>query len=156
MEEAAVHATKPRFQNRFAAQFSPPFPHRYSFLFNFSFQPSLVTAIMEKIVKEKLDGQEYHPENTPSWSREISDEIRNQMRSFSSSFFVLILSHMLVLCVSLLALNFDRYKYCVQVFVGEQKGEGIRFGFKALWDKDTDDWAQYTYEGVCICLFCQI
>ncbi|KAA6365625.1 MAG: hypothetical protein EZS28_038848, partial [Streblomastix strix] len=39
-------------------------------------------------------------------------------------------------------MDFDRYKYCVQVVIGEQKGEGIRMGFKALWDQDTDNFAQ--------------
>ncbi|KAH7830773.1 dynein light chain, Tctex-1 domain containing protein [Monocercomonoides exilis] len=103
MAEPAPHATKPRFQNRF--------------------KPSVVKELMRKVMIDKLDGQEYHSENTPSWSREISDDIRNQLKE----------------------LDFDRYKYCVQVIIGEQKGEGIRFGFRALWDADTDDWAQEIY-----------
>jgi tctex1 domain-containing protein 2 len=38
-----------------------------------------------------------------------------------------------------------RYKYMVQVVVGEQRGEGIRVGCRTLWDSDTDAYANATF-----------
>ena len=39
------------------------------------------------------------------WTREISDEVKHQLK----------------------ALNLDRYKFVVQVVLGEQKGEGVMY-----------------------------
>ena len=46
----------------------------------YRFQRKVFQEKIHEILLERLDGQEYHPENTPSWSREISDEIRNKMK----------------------------------------------------------------------------
>ena len=42
-------------------------------------------------------------------------------------------------------LNKDpRYKYLVQVIVGQNKGQGVRMGSRQFWDKDTDNLATVT------------
>jgi len=41
----------------------------------------------------------------------------------------------------LAALNLPRYKYMVQVVIGEQRGEGVRMGCRTFWDRDTDTYA---------------
>jgi len=38
-------------------------------------------------------------------------------------------------------LGFKRYKYVVQVVLGEQHGAGIKIGSRCLWDADTDNYA---------------
>ena len=38
-----------------------------------------------------------------------------------------------------------RYKYLVQVIIGENKGQGVRVGSRCFWDEDTDDCAWYSY-----------
>ena len=43
------------------------------------------------------------------------------------------------------ALNFPRYKIIVQVFVGQQKQQGIRVASRCLWDTETDSVGSYTY-----------
>jgi hypothetical protein len=46
------------------------------------------------------------------------------------------------------ALKIVRYKYLVQVVMGEQKGEGIRVGTRTFWDSDTDKFASETFVNV--------
>ena len=42
-------------------------------------------------------------------------------------------------------LNKDsRYKYLIQVIVGQNKGQGVRMGSRQFWDKDTDNLATVT------------
>jgi hypothetical protein len=41
-----------------------------------------------------------------------------------------------------------RYKFMVQVVMGEQKGEGIRIGSRFFWDADTDKFASETFVNV--------
>jgi len=51
---------------------------------------------------------------------------------------------MLILSLSI-GLNLPRYKYMVQVVIGEQRGEGVRMGCRMFWDRDTDTYASETY-----------
>uniref|UniRef100_A0A1X7TNX7 Uncharacterized protein n=1 Tax=Amphimedon queenslandica TaxID=400682 RepID=A0A1X7TNX7_AMPQE len=39
-------------------------------------------------------------------------------------------------------LDLKRYKYIVQVVIGEQRGEGVKIGSRCLWDTDTDNYSQ--------------
>ena len=38
----------------------------------------------------------------------------------------------------------QRYKYLIQVIVGQKKGQGVRMGSRQFWDKDTDNLATVT------------
>jgi len=38
-------------------------------------------------------------------------------------------------------MGLPRYKYMVQVIVGENKGEGVQIGSRCLWDSATDNMA---------------
>ena len=52
-------------------------------------------------------------------------------------------------------MNLPRYKYLVQVVIGEQKGAGVRMGCRCFWDSQTDAVASETYVNVRRCrLFC--
>ena len=42
-------------------------------------------------------------------------------------------------------LELPRYKFVVQVVVGEQRGEGVRMGCRCFWDADTDAYAEESY-----------
>ena len=46
------------------------------------------------------------------------------------------------------ALNLPRYKYLVQVVIGEQKGAGVRMGCRCFWDDQTDSVATETFVNV--------
>jgi hypothetical protein len=50
------------------------------------------------------------------------------------------------------ALNLPRYKYLVQVVIGEQKGSGVRMGSRCFWDDQTDSVASETFLNVCVCV----
>jgi hypothetical protein len=43
-------------------------------------------------------------------------------------------------------LNLPRYKYIVQIFIGENKGQGIQIGTRCLWDKESDDYATESFQ----------
>lgn len=45
------------------------------------------------------------------------------------------------------AADFDwpRYKYVVQVVLGELRGEGVKMGCRNFWDPNTDSYAQEVY-----------
>lgn len=45
-------------------------------------------------------------------------------------------------------LKLPRYKFMVQVVIGEQKGEGVRMGCRCFWDSDTDNYASETFTNV--------
>lgn len=45
-------------------------------------------------------------------------------------------------------MNLARYKYVVQVVIGEQRGEGVRMGCRCFWDSETDNIASETFVNV--------
>jgi hypothetical protein len=45
-------------------------------------------------------------------------------------------------------LECPRYKYVVQVFLGENKGQGARVASRCLWDTETDNYATFSYKNV--------
>jgi hypothetical protein len=42
-------------------------------------------------------------------------------------------------------LDYDRYKFIVNVAIGEIRGEGVKVGARCFWDADTDNMAQETF-----------
>ena len=38
-------------------------------------------------------------------------------------------------------MNFKRYKYIVNVVLGEQKGAGLKMGTRCIWDAEADSYA---------------
>jgi hypothetical protein len=53
-------------------------------------------------------------------------------------------------CFDCAALDVPRYKYIVQVVMGEQKGEGIQIGSRFFWDSDTDKFATESFSNVSV------
>ncbi|KAK3094501.1 hypothetical protein FSP39_002578 [Pinctada imbricata] len=84
------------------------------------FRPIIVKEAIHNILNEHLTGKNYDAEETTEWSRQIADEIK----------------------VKLKELGYDRYKFIVQVVIGEQRGEGVKMGCRCFWDSDTDNYAQ--------------
>ncbi len=46
----------------------------------------------------------------------------------------------------------DRYKYVVQVMIGEQRGEGVSMSARCFWDNKRDHYVQKTFQNETI--FC--
>lgn len=60
----------------------------------------------------------------PTWTKEIADQVKATLKNMGKD---------------------KRYKYLVQVIIGENKGQGVRVGSRCFWDEDTDDCAWYSY-----------
>eukprot|EP00033_Pygsuia_biforma_P001457 GCRY01001646.1.p1 GENE.GCRY01001646.1~~GCRY01001646.1.p1 ORF type:complete len:123 (-),score=12.06 GCRY01001646.1:81-449(-) len=91
--------------------------------FNKKFRPHIVKELIRNVLFERLSGLTYHPENTTQWTREIADDIKLKLKEF----------------------ELDRYKFVVQVVIGEQRGEGVKMGSRCMWDADTDNYAQEVF-----------
>ena len=57
------------------------------------------------------------------WTKELSETIKTKLKE----------------------LDWDRYKYVIQVVIGEQRGEGIKIGTRCFWDAETDNFAKATF-----------
>ena len=92
-------------------------------LFKDKFRPQEAREKMEQIVKKKLQGVAFNPQEINNWAKEIADDIRVELRG----------------------LNKPRYKYMVQCIIGQNFGQGVRIGSRQFWDEDTDDVAYVSY-----------
>ena len=66
---------------------------------------------------------EYAMENTPQQTAKITDDIKNQLKM----------------------LNLPRYKFMVQVVIGEMRGQGVQMGSRCFWDSNTDSQVSDTF-----------
>mmetsp|Transcript_31970 Transcript_31970/g.38657 ORF Transcript_31970/g.38657 Transcript_31970/m.38657 type:complete len:126 (+) Transcript_31970:102-479(+) len=87
--------------------------------FNAKFRSGRAQEIITEVLKTKLTGVTYHADNTSTWTREIADDIKLKLKE----------------------LDVERYKFVVQVVIGEQRGEGVRMGCRCFWDPNTDSYA---------------
>ena len=88
------------------------------------FRPGRVKEIIKEILTLKLDSVlQYQVETIQTLTKEISETIKQRLKE----------------------LNLPRYKYVVQVFIGEQKGQGVRVSNRCFWDYETDHCASETY-----------
>ncbi|XP_062868399.1 dynein light chain Tctex-type protein 2B isoform X2 [Trichomycterus rosablanca] len=87
------------------------------------FKTSAVRECMREIMRERLSGVQYNPDETASLTKSLSDSIKHRITE----------------------LGFERYKLVVQVVIGEQKGEGVKMASRCFWDSDTDGCAKDVY-----------
>lgn len=87
------------------------------------FKPEQVKTILKACLTEFLTGKEYNQTETGNWSKEIATIVKNKLKD----------------------LKLSRYKFMVQVVIGEAKGAGVRMGCRCLWDAQTDKVAEETY-----------
>lgn len=74
-------------------------------------------------LQEKLTGVQYEGDRCGTLAKGIADTIKNRLK----------------------ALSFDRYKFIVQVYVGERREQGVRVGSRQFWDANTDNMATETF-----------
>mmetsp|Transcript_17001 Transcript_17001/g.28071 ORF Transcript_17001/g.28071 Transcript_17001/m.28071 type:complete len:127 (+) Transcript_17001:131-511(+) len=84
------------------------------------FRPAAAKDIIHSVLSKRLAGQFYNAESVSQWTREISDEIKSRLKE----------------------MELDRYKWVVQVVIGEQRGEGVRMACRCFWDANSDNYAQ--------------
>ncbi|TPX36570.1 hypothetical protein SmJEL517_g01271 [Synchytrium microbalum] len=101
--------------------------------FKSKFRSGPVQKIIHDVLQSRLAGATYDQTQCSTWTREISDEIKNRLKE----------------------LDLQRYKFAVNVILGEQRGEGVRIGARCLWDADTDNIAQDVFMNESIfCIAC--
>ena len=88
-----------------------------------SFNVRDVSAIMRSVLNNQLEGKVYEKDKTTEWTKELAKTIRNELKE----------------------LKLPRYKFLVQVVIGENAGEGVRMGCRCLWDASTDKVAKETF-----------
>ena len=97
------------------------------------FKPSEAREIIKAVLKDKLvPKQQAPPSDLNPTSKDIADSIKYKLKETGK----------------------DRYKYIVQVILGNQKGQGVQAGCRNFWDADTDGVAfeQYVDDN----LFCLV
>ncbi|XP_030647830.1 dynein light chain Tctex-type protein 2B [Chanos chanos] len=87
------------------------------------FKAGVVKECIREILREQLSGVQYDPEDVPTRTQALSENIKNKLKE----------------------MGFDRYKMVVQVVIGEQRGQGVKMAARCLWDADTDSYAQDIY-----------
>ena len=92
--------------------------------FNERFPSSTVKEMIRDILRAELTGAEYAVENTPDQSKKIADVVRNNLK----------------------ALNLPRYKFMVQVVIGELRGQGVQMGSRCFWDSSSDVQVSEVYQ----------
>ncbi|KAL0224990.1 hypothetical protein RCL1_002902 [Eukaryota sp. TZLM3-RCL] len=82
-----------------------------------------VENVLKQTSSNFLRGKSYSVDDTPVWTRELADMIRDQLKE----------------------LNLDRYKFVVQVSMIENRNQGLYHGVKFFWDEDCDRLASHVY-----------
>ena len=100
-------------------------------IYKYKFKPQIIKDIIKSTLIEKLTSKIYHTDDTSKWTKEIASIIKNKCK----------------------ALNLPRYKYLVQVVIGESKGEGVKMGTRCFWDDQTDGVASETFINVFYYIF---
>ncbi|VDO66427.1 unnamed protein product [Schistosoma curassoni] len=87
--------------------------------FDQKFRPWAVRSIISQLLKERLE-RELSAEKCIS----LADEIKRLLRK---------------------SLSLRRYRYLVQVIIGEKKGQGVKMARRCYWDSDTDNCADASF-----------
>eukprot|EP01136_Pigoraptor_vietnamica_P010438 Opistho-1_new@48057 len=89
------------------------------------FRPPAVKEVIRQVLNDKLSDKTYKIEEVAEWTRDIADEIKRRLKE----------------------MGLDRYKFVVQVVIGEQRGQGVKMGCRCFWDSDTDNYAEDAFLG---------
>lgn len=92
-----------------------------------SYREKVPVAAMKEILHEclceKLANQQYEGEKCNEAAKHLADLVRNRLKN----------------------LGYDRYKFIVQVLIGERREQGVYFGTRCFWDVNTDNQASDTF-----------
>ena len=74
--------------------------------------------VIKGVIEGRLAGEVpgYNGDAAPSVIKQMSDDIKDGLKG----------------------MGLERYKFVVQVSLGEQRGEGVRIGSRCFWQSDTD------------------
>jgi len=91
------------------------------------YREKVPVAAMKELIRvclaEKLTSATYEADKCGDTAKQLSDNIKAKLK----------------------ALGFERYKYIVQVLIGERRDQGVRMGTRCFWDSATDNQASDTF-----------
>ncbi|KAF9914392.1 hypothetical protein FBU30_002569, partial [Linnemannia zychae] len=90
------------------------------------FRPPVATKFMQQILQTNLQHKTYNAEEAQQLSKSIAEEIK----------------------AKLIELELGRYKYVINVVLGENLGEGARMDARCYWDQESDGTAQAFFTNV--------
>ncbi|XP_076636613.1 dynein light chain Tctex-type protein 2B isoform X1 [Colletes latitarsis] len=91
------------------------------------FKPLSAKEVIHNVLFDQLSAKTYDSQEAVQWTKDIADIIREKVKGEVS------------FCKS--ELKFKRYKYIVNVVLGEQHGAGIKMGTRCIWDAEADTYA---------------
>ena len=139
-------------------QIRPPYAEK--------FRPAAAKALITQVLTERLADKTYNPESTAQLTREIADEIKRcHARSPDAAACPPPRPHRTPAADAQppththrhappprsklkSELELPRYKFVVQVVIGEDRGACVRMGCRCFWDAETDNYAEDTYRNV--------
>ncbi|XP_031780596.1 tctex1 domain-containing protein 2 [Nasonia vitripennis] len=83
------------------------------------FKPLSAKEVIHNVLFDYLSTKEYIKDDAPTWTKEIADIIRDKIKK----------------------LEFKKYKYMVNIVLGQKNGAGLKMGTRCIWDAETDCYA---------------
>ena len=83
------------------------------------FKPLSAKEVIHNVLFDQLSAKTYDAQEAIQWTKDIADIIRDKVKE----------------------LKFKRYKYLVNVVLGEQHGAGVKMGTRCIWDAEADTYA---------------
>lgn len=88
-----------------------------------SFAPTKVESMMKETLEKKLKTVKYTPDGCRIIATELTADLKSKVK----------------------AMDFPRYKIVCNVFITENKRQGLEIASRSVWNQDTDNFASYTY-----------
>lgn len=87
----------------------------------FRFRPLIVKKCIHDVMSEFFLDKQYDANEAPKWAKELGDAVKIKLKGefrlkIANSFIYFFASE----------LELERYKFIVQVVIGEQRGEGVK------------------------------
>ncbi|KAG7207337.1 hypothetical protein KM043_009002 [Ampulex compressa] len=83
------------------------------------FKPLSAKEVIHNVLFDNLSTKVYDAQEAVHWTKNIADTIKEKIKE----------------------LKFKRYKYIVNVVLGEQRGAGVKMGTRCIWDAEADTYA---------------
>jgi len=88
--------------------------------FEHKFKPIAVKPLIHEVLNEYFETRkEYDANEVNTWSSDVCEEIKSKLKD----------------------LGLERYKFVVQVLIGEQRGAGVKTTTRCFWDNESDSYA---------------
>ncbi|XP_014217426.1 tctex1 domain-containing protein 2 [Copidosoma floridanum] len=87
------------------------------------FKPLTAKEIIHNVLFDQLSTKKYDRIEGQKWSKDIANIIRNKIKE----------------------LDVKKYKFVVNVVIGERVGAGVKMGTRCIWDAEADSYAHDSF-----------